>query len=324
MNCPYCKKIIPDGVVYCPECGQAVSYNSDNLQEVNDYWEKIQNEDDGVEQILKEVLVNKKKVHKENKKTIIITVIAIGIFCIIGGYFFTIHLNIEYSAALELMKEEKYSWAAQKFQKISAYKDAEVKLKECRYYMAESYFNDKDYEQAIVIYEELNGFKDSDEKADICDKKIYNEKEDEEQNNLETNSEKVEETEAIKQGDFSKVQNAPFDQKYWIIFTESSRGDRVEASTIDSSLSSEDLCFVWDENWDKTIDLNDMSESGDCNQNYLNESDTWEQIGVYHRLSDDASNIIASNLNVYDSDGNLICKACSYSEIDWDTVNRYR
>ena len=82
---------------------------------------------------------------------------------------------------------------------------------------------------------------------------------------------------------------SPFPQKYWIIFTEGSRGDIVEASSIDSSIDPDKLCFIWDSG----IDLNNMAGSGDCNQFFLNDSGKWERIGKYYRMSGDATKYIA-------------------------------
>lgn len=138
---------------------------------------------------------------------------------------------------------------------------------------------------------------------------------------LATNAEKEEKSESTtKQVDFYENENSPFKQKYWIIFTEGNRDNRVEASTIDSSISSENLYFVWD----SSIELNDTSSSKRCNQFCLKGSSNWEQIGDYSRLTDWATNIIASNLDVYDSSGNLICKKILYQDIDWDKVSSYQ
>lgn len=35
MNCPHCNETIPEGVVYCPECGQTVLNNNSVSQEVD-------------------------------------------------------------------------------------------------------------------------------------------------------------------------------------------------------------------------------------------------------------------------------------------------
>lgn len=113
---------------------------------------------------------------------------------------------------------------------------------------------------------------------------------------------------------------SPFEQKYWVIFTEKYRDNRVEASTINSSLSTDKLYFVWD----SSVELNDTSSSNECMQFFLNGVNEWEFMGTYHRMTDGATNVLASNLDVYDSDGKLIIKGCPYSEINWEDIAQYQ
>ena len=109
----------------------------------------------------------------------------------------------------------------------------------------------------------------------------------------------------------------PFEQQYWVIFTEGSRGDRVELSTVDSAVNREDLQIIWT----KKLVLNYNTNQADCNQFYLDTNGEWIPMGTYHRLSDNATTIIASNLDVYDKDGNLIVAKSSYSDLDWNLLN---
>lgn len=113
---------------------------------------------------------------------------------------------------------------------------------------------------------------------------------------------------------------SPFEQKYWVIFTEEYRDNRVEAATINSSLPADKLYFIWD----SSVELNDTTSSDECMQFFLNGVDEWEFIGTYHRMTDGATNVLASNLDVYDSDGNLLIKGCPYSEIDWTNITQYQ
>ena len=112
---------------------------------------------------------------------------------------------------------------------------------------------------------------------------------------------------------------ASFDQKYWVIFTEGYRGNRVEASTIDSTLSSDKLKIIWD----TKLELNDSSGSGKCDQYYLNKDAKWVKMGNHDRFSENATKILASNLDVYDKDRNLILKKTAYEDIDWEMIKSY-
>lgn len=114
--------------------------------------------------------------------------------------------------------------------------------------------------------------------------------------------------------------NSPFEQDYWVIFTEGFRENRVEAASMNSLLPSDSLYIVWD----SSLHLNDTSCSGDGNQYFLDDNNEWLQIGTYSHFSDHATNILASNLDVYDSNGNLILQKCAYKDIDWNLINSYR
>ena len=99
-------------------------------------------------------------------------------------------------------------------------------------------------------------------------------------------------------------------QQYWIIFREGYRNNRVEMSTCDSIGDSANLWIKWDKN----LTLQGASTSGKVNQYYLNSSNDWEQIGTYGIFSDYATEVIASNLDVYDSNNNIVLsKSSSYS-----------
>lgn len=113
---------------------------------------------------------------------------------------------------------------------------------------------------------------------------------------------------------------SPFKQDYWVIFTESYRDDRIEAASVDSSCSYDELFIIWD----GALYLNESAGATDCTQYYLDSSGNWCEMGNWTRFSDGASHILASNLDVYDSDGNLLIEGCAYSDIDWSIVDKYR
>lgn len=112
----------------------------------------------------------------------------------------------------------------------------------------------------------------------------------------------------------------PFQQKYWVIFTEGYRNDRVEASTFDSNIPAEQLTIIWD----SALEISDSSGSDGCDQYYLDNNGEWIYMGNYHRLTDKATNVLASNLNVVDRNGNVVVSRIPYSMIDWNKINRYR
>jgi hypothetical protein len=131
----------------------------------------------------------------------------------------------------------------------------------------------------------------------------------------ENNEEDVSESETLNYYD-----TTPFQQKYWVIFTEGYRNDRVEASTIDSDIPAEQLTIIWD----SALEISDSSGSDGCDQYYLDDNGEWIYMGNYHRLTDNATNVLASNLDVVDQNGNVVVSRSPYSMIDWNKVDRYR
>ena len=113
----------------------------------------------------------------------------------------------------------------------------------------------------------------------------------------------------------------PFEGKYWIIFTEETRDNRVEVTSIDTSgLNASELYMIWD----STLYLSKTNSRTKYVQYYLNENGEWCKMGAKSYFSNHASNVIASNLDVYDSNGNQLLEGCAYSDINWNLINQYR
>lgn len=100
-------------------------------------------------------------------------------------------------------------------------------------------------------------------------------------------------------------------QKYYVIFNEGSRNNRVELSAFDIYGDLNDNYIVW-YGIGRRLELHDHSVISDCDQFYLN-GDQWVKFyDDYLRMSDNANAVIYSNLDIYDSYGNLILE--KYSE----------
>ena len=104
----------------------------------------------------------------------------------------------------------------------------------------------------------------------------------------------------------AKEDDAPGQREYWIVFREGWRDDRIEMSTVDSPLPKDELFIV---QRGTVLELNNQEGMSTCSQYYLNENGTWEYMREWEKLSHHARSIIASNLDVYDENGNLIVKA---------------
>ena len=112
--------------------------------------------------------------------------------------------------------------------------------------------------------------------------------------------------------DFNFPQYPVNGQKYWVIFKEGFRNERIEMTTCDIQTES-DNCYI---KWDTNLTLQGASTSKQYNQYYLNKNSEWEQIGTYELFSDYATSVIASNLDIYDPSGKLILNKTNYNNED--------
>lgn len=84
---------------------------------------------------------------------------------------------------------------------------------------------------------------------------------------------------------------------YWVIFEEGSRDNRIEMS---KAPVTGDAKIIFD---GKSLRVD---QDTICYQYYYNSNtNDWEEIGTYHCISDYANLIIASNVDIYDENGNL-------------------
>lgn len=107
----------------------------------------------------------------------------------------------------------------------------------------------------------------------------------------------------------------PTSQKYWVIFREGYRGNRIEMSTFDTPLEEGTFHIVWNRN----LLLSDNTGMSKCEQ-YEILNNSWNKMRDYRVLSDKATEIIASNVDVYDKNGNLVKSKINYSDVSADML----
>lgn len=110
----------------------------------------------------------------------------------------------------------------------------------------------------------------------------------------------------------AKIDEAVTNNQYWVIFREGFRNSRIEMSTVSSILSKKNLYIVWNGN----MTLNNVNGMSRCSQYYLANDGSWQYMRQYGRLTDWATEVIASNIDIRDSSGKLILKAVDYSDVD--------
>ena len=97
-------------------------------------------------------------------------------------------------------------------------------------------------------------------------------------------------------------------QTYWVIFKEGYRNSRVEMSTCNVLKGSGTPWILWNRN----MTLQGASMEGRVNQYYLSDEYTWIEMNPYGIFTDWATEVIASNLDIYDANGNIVLRANDY------------
>lgn len=110
-------------------------------------------------------MVEKKESKKKNIVIISVLIIAIGVLI----YFFTGNMRM-YNKAEKLVAAQKYIEAKQIYTELDDYKESEKMVLECDYQMALVYVQNKDYDSARVVFENLKekGYRDSAEMVQLC------------------------------------------------------------------------------------------------------------------------------------------------------------
>lgn len=113
-------------------------------------------------------------------------------------------------------------------------------------------------------------------------------------------------------------EETPFGGKYWVIYRNGHQNERIEATSVDSTHVPEMLHAIL-KDYELTLNYNDGTDN--WTGYILSDSGEWIEAGYSWPLADKTRTIIASNLDIYDDEGNLILAKTKYSDIDWSTVN---
>ena len=141
-----------------------------NIVECNRRIEELKEKQEAdrkeAEREAEEARIAKEKFIKKAKRIaaiVVPSVCVIGVFLII--LFNVIIPNKKYKGALSLMNEEKYEEAISVFDELDGYRDSITKINDCRYEIAISLIDEKKYVEAYEKLISLNEHKDSKERA---------------------------------------------------------------------------------------------------------------------------------------------------------------
>lgn len=120
--------------------------------------------------------INTPKTKSKKKLIPILAVILVLVIAAVAITFFTvIKPTMKYNEAVDLMHSKKYEDAIEIFSELDGYKDSETKINECNYKIAIKLMDDEKFEEAIEIFTELGEYKDCKTKINECNYAIANE-----------------------------------------------------------------------------------------------------------------------------------------------------
>ena len=109
---------------------------------------------------------------KRKKKIKIISILSTVLVCAIAAaavaVIFYVIPNNNYDKAVALLNDKKYSEAIDAFEELDGFKDSDEKIKVAKYAQAISLMNEEKYGEAQSVFESLGDYKDSADKAEEC------------------------------------------------------------------------------------------------------------------------------------------------------------
>ena len=175
MKCPYCGKDISDNSVYCTECGQALT-NHQQSDNVDQYWDKVQKENEKAE-IKRKEEIKKNEDEKKAKRGILFGVLAGCIAIAVMVIYATVIAPAnKYDKAIVLYDDSNYEEARTLFAELGDYNDSaqwidncDLRLKEIAYNTAVTEFEEGDYSAALNDFRLLEDFQDSEHYVGECE-----------------------------------------------------------------------------------------------------------------------------------------------------------
>ncbi len=105
---------------------------------------------------------HKKKIIAKIKQVSLVVIIVAFVTIVLTFLFLYVFIpNNKYNAAIELMNSNQYEQSIAAFEQLNGYRDSEEQIKNCRYIIANSLYEEAKYDEAYKAFESIEGYKDS-------------------------------------------------------------------------------------------------------------------------------------------------------------------
>lgn len=172
MICPFCKKQVPDGTLFCPECGQNVSLKPTTDSTSSAYWTSVDLQNETITHLKRE---SESKIATQvwhARRNFIVGCLLLTVILVVVAYFVILKPNQTYREAMELLNSEDYEEAIEIFSKLNGFRDSSEKILECKYSLAVRAYNSENYYDALERFQEIRDYSDSASYLDRCDTRI--------------------------------------------------------------------------------------------------------------------------------------------------------
>ena len=143
--------------------------SAERVQQCRDKAEEIKKEEERIK-AEREKAEKERKAKAKKKKIVLIIISSVVAVCAVLALIYGIVVvpSIKYNEALELVENKNYDEAIAIFEELGDYSDSADMICEAKYKKAEQCESDKNYDMAVQIFTELDGYRDSKNKvADI-------------------------------------------------------------------------------------------------------------------------------------------------------------
>ena len=162
MICPYCNKQVDGNNQFCPECGQQLIQQSGMNHNSSAYWASVDKQNEAVENQRLESEAKITAQVRRTKRNTTVACLLLAFIALTVVYVVVLRPTQIYNDAMELYNAGNFEDALEKFESLGSFKDSLQQAESCKtgiwelkYQYALAFLNNKQYDQALELFDEL-------------------------------------------------------------------------------------------------------------------------------------------------------------------------